>query len=137
MTCVGHLNKPSHFSVPYVHHVPGATMNIFSISHLTDLNYTVTFIASSCIVQDPRIGEIVGTGRSHNHLYYMYILTLPNPTASVTCLLNSKFTTCYLCHYRLGHPSLPRLRELPNTSSLGSFPMDTLSPVLVANGQNT
>lgn len=53
ITCVGHLNKPPQFSVSHVHHVPSSTMNIFSVSQLTALNYTVIFIVSSCVIQDP------------------------------------------------------------------------------------
>ena len=51
----------SNLSVPRVFHVPDLSYNLCSMVQLTELGYRLIFYFSGCIVQDPRIGQELGT----------------------------------------------------------------------------
>jgi hypothetical protein len=69
------------FTVPHVLHVPKLSMNLFSVSQLTDHNCTVSLDASSCSVQDRLTGKQIGTGRRLGGLYCMDQLHLSPSSA--------------------------------------------------------
>ena len=52
----------SNLSVPGVFNVPDLSYNLFSVGQLAELGYRIIFDYSGCIVQDPRMGQELGTG---------------------------------------------------------------------------
>ena len=55
------LVSTSNLSVPRVFHVPDLSYNLCSVGQLAELGYRLIFYYSGCIVQDPRMGQELGT----------------------------------------------------------------------------
>ena len=51
----------SNLSVPRVFHVLDLSYNLCSVGQLVELGYRLIFYYSGCIVQDPRMGQKLGT----------------------------------------------------------------------------
>ena len=77
---IGHLTT-SAFSVHDVSYVPRLSMNLMSVSQLTDFDCHVVFDRSSCCVQD-RSGAVIGVGRRYSGVYILESLRLPSTVAS-------------------------------------------------------
>jgi hypothetical protein len=64
----------SYFTVSNVSFVPQLSMNLMSISQLTDKNCFIGFDDTSCFVQDRRTQALLGTGHRHKSSSGLYIL---------------------------------------------------------------
>ena len=67
----------SNLSVPEVFNVPDLSYNLFSVGQLAKLGYRIIFDYSECIVQDPRMGQELGTGPRVGHMFPIDNLRLP------------------------------------------------------------
>ena len=75
----------SNLSVPRVFNVPNISYNLVFVGQLAELDYRITFNYSRCIVQDPRMGQELGTGPKVGRMFPMDNLRLP-PVAHVSIL---------------------------------------------------
>ena len=82
----------SNLSIPGVFNVPSLSYNLFSVGQLAELGYRITFDYSGCIVQDPRIGQELGTsprvGRmfSVDNLYLSHVVAVVVAISSIPSL---------------------------------------------------
>ena len=67
----------SNLSVPGVFNVLDLSYNLFFVGQLAELGYRIIFDYSRCIVQDPRMGQELGTGLRVGHMFPMDNLLLP------------------------------------------------------------
>jgi hypothetical protein len=115
----------SHFTVPNIFFVPELSMNLLSVDQIIDHSCFVGFDDSSCLVQDHRTGDVIGTGRhrkSAPRLYILDTLHLPSSTTSPAPVLStaSVFTPSFAqWHHRLGHLCGSRLSTLIKSGCLG------------------
>ena len=72
----------SNLSVPGVFNVPNLSYNLFFVRQLAKLGYRITFNYFGCIVQDPRMGQELGTGPRVGRMFPVDNLRLP-PVASI------------------------------------------------------
>ena len=68
--------------VPGVFHVPDLSYNLCSMGQLAKLGYRLIFYYSGCIVQDPRMGQELGTSPRVRRIFPVDNLHLP-PVALV------------------------------------------------------
>ena len=96
--------------------LPNFYFNLMSVSKLTRaLKCYISFFPNFCLFQDLMTKQIIGRGRKSGGLYILD-RTVPRPIAC------SGVTTPFETHCRLGHLSLPLLKELcPQFSSLLSL----------------
>ena len=64
-------------SVPEVFHVLDLSYNLCSVGQLAEIGYRLIFYYSGCIVQDPRMGQELGTGPRVRRMFPMNNLRLP------------------------------------------------------------
>ena len=67
----------SNLSVPGVFNVPDLSYNLFSVGQLAELGYRIIFDYSRCIMQDPKMGQELGTGPRVGRMYPVDNLRLP------------------------------------------------------------
>ena len=67
----------SNLSVSGVFNVPDLSYNLFSVGQLAELGYRIIFDYSGCIVQDPRMGQELGTGPRVGRMFPVENLRLP------------------------------------------------------------
>ena len=67
----------SNLSVPRVFNVLDLSYNLFSVGQLAKLGYRIIFDYSWCIVQDPRMGQKIGTGPKVGRMFPVDNLCLP------------------------------------------------------------
>ena len=72
----------SNLSVPGVFNVPNLSYNLFFVGQLAKLGYHITFNYSGYIVQDPRMGQELGTGPRVGRMFLVDNLCLP-PVAPI------------------------------------------------------
>ena len=85
--------------------LPNFSFNLMSVSKLTRaLKCYILFFPDFCLFQDLMTKQIIGRGRESGVLYIL------DPTVSklIAC---SGVTTSFETHCRLGHPSLPLLKN--------------------------
>ncbi|KAH7665923.1 RNA-directed DNA polymerase protein [Dioscorea alata] len=117
VSSTGHFSS-SAFSVPSVSHVPRLSMNLMSVSQLTDHNCQVIFYRTSCRVQD-HSGMVIGAGRRHNGVYVLDSLHLPSSTRLVhQC--HAAILSHHMWHHRLGHLCPTRMSSLVRLGVLGA-----------------
>jgi len=73
----------SNLSVPRVFNLPNLSYNFFSMGQLAELGYRITFDYYECTVQDPRIGQELGTSPRVGRMFPMDNFRLP-PIALVS-----------------------------------------------------
>ena len=61
-------------------------------------------------VQDPRTGQVLGTGRKIGRMFEVHDLKIPSQVVSTAATTTTSSPD--LWHARLGHPSLSRLQLL-------------------------
>ena len=84
VSSIGHFTTNS-FSVPSIFHVPRLSMNLMSVSQLTDFDCQVIFDRTSCRVQD-RSGVMIRVVRHHSGVYALESLCLLSfPAACLHC----------------------------------------------------
>ena len=87
---------------------------------LAELGYRLIFYYSGCIVQDPRMGQELGTGPRVRRMFPVDNLHLP-PIASVSVtVVVSSLPSLAFWHSRLGHASSSRVQQLASKDLLGS-----------------
>ena len=69
-------------------------------------------------VQDPRTGQVFGTGRKVGRMFEVHDLKISSQVVSAAAT-TATFSP-NLWHARLGHPSLSRLQLLASQADLGS-----------------
>ena len=111
----------SSLSVLDVFNVPNLSYNLFSVGQLADLGHRIVFDYSGCIVQDPRMGQELGTGPRVGRMFPVDNLHLPfvalvSVAAAATISSISSFG---LWHARLGHASSSRVQQLASRGLLG------------------
>jgi transposase InsO family protein len=132
---IGSVRTPN-MSFSDVYYIPSLTLSLASVSQLCDSGYSVTFSSTSCCVQDPHSGRLIGTGRRQGGLYVLDELRVSDTAASTSTFttdllssfrLNSSSSSFYLWHSRLGHVSASRLRYLVSTGALGKLQTSDIS----------
>ena len=106
-------------SVPGVFNVPDISYNLFSVRQLAELDYRIIFDYFGCIVQDPRMGQELGTSPRVGRMFPMDNLCLPLVSV-VTAATISSVPSLALWHARLGHASSSRVQQLAFRGLLGS-----------------
>jgi len=102
----GTINATPSLSLSSVLHLPQFSFNLISVSKLTRaLNCCISFFPDYCLFQDLMTNKTIGKGHESGGLYILDT-QVPKPIACSTAL--SPFDV----HCRLGHPSLPLLKQL-------------------------
>ena len=80
----------SNLSVPRVFNIPDLSYNLFSVEQLAKLGYHIIFDYFGCIMQDPRMGQELGTGPRVGRMFPMDNLRVPPVTpVSIVAALSS------------------------------------------------
>lgn len=86
--------------------VPSLLTIFFSVSTSSkSLNFSITFFLDHCLFQDLHSMKMNGVGKQQGGLYFLQ----PKATAANTLSESPNFG---VWHWRLGHPSIPRLQHL-------------------------
>ncbi|CAN1129341.1 Retrovirus-related Pol polyprotein from transposon TNT 1-94, partial [Linum perenne] len=96
-------------------HVPKIACNLLSIPKLTtESNCAVIFNSTHCLIQDLSSGEVIGSARMKEGLYYLEVAPLcDEKVQGMTCKRSSSLRSkIMLLHSRLGHPSFQYLKYL-------------------------
>lgn len=100
--------------------VPAFNYNLISISALTSsTSYQVSFTHTDCVIQDVSKEQHIGMGRRFGNFYILD----PSFSCNLSSSCNSA-VTANTWHYRLGHPSLDKLKLLSSPLSLKNFEHD-------------
>ncbi|KAG5555708.1 hypothetical protein RHGRI_006375 [Rhododendron griersonianum] len=84
--------------------VPSFHMNLLSVSQLTsDLNCSIQFFPTFCILQDLATKRMIGLGKQHKGLYYLVPLSEELSPSPASHHVSSPSDITW--HQRLGHPS--------------------------------
>jgi hypothetical protein len=78
---IGTIHTAS-LSVSDVFHVPKLSFNLLSVGQLCELGYRLIFDSSGVYVQDPQMGQTLGTGRRVGRLFELSSLHLSIPGVS-------------------------------------------------------
>ena len=118
------LVSTSNLFVPRVFHVLDLSYNLYYVGQLAKLGYRLIFYYSGCIVQDPRMGQELGTSPRIGRMFPMDNLYLPPVTpvsiATVVCSLPS----LALWHSHLSHAPSSRVQQLASKGLLGFVSKD-------------
>ncbi|XP_039123409.1 uncharacterized protein LOC120260029 [Dioscorea cayenensis subsp. rotundata] len=121
ISSTGHFSS-TFFSVPSISHVPHLSMNLMSVSQLTDYDCQVIFDRTSCCVQD-HSGTVIGAGRHHNGVYVLDTLHLSSSARHVhQC--HATILSHHMWHHLLGHLCHSHFSSLVR---LGVLEVDSLS----------
>ena len=101
----------SNLSVPGVFNVPDLSYSLFSVGQLAELGYRIIFDYFGCIVQDPRMGQELGTGPRVGRMFPVDNLRFPlvAPVSIAESAAVSSIPSLALWHARLGHASSSRV----------------------------
>ena len=128
--CIGNslgFVSTSNLSIPGVFHVPDLSYNLCSVGQLAELGYRLIFYYSRCIVQDPRMGQELGTGPGVGRMFPVDNLHLP-PVAPISVVAAtaavSSLPSLALWHFHFGHASSSRVQQLASRDLLGSVSKD-------------
>lgn len=130
---VSHIGnvRTSKLSLPNTLLVPKLSLNLFSVGQLCELGLDVHFSSRGCLVQDPKKGQILGTGCKEGRLFTLTSLNIPShPSHSILLDLCGTTVSSEVWHFRLGHVSFQRLNYLISSGVLGSVkhqPIDYVS----------
>ena len=115
----GILHPTKSLSLPSILFVPDSPFNLLSVSQLTKaLNCPITFDPTSCAFQDLKTKKMIGSGHEKDGLYYLDT----NKFVSSTFLALSATVSPLQWHFRLGHPSLAKLKSaIPALSHVPSL----------------
>ena len=97
----------SNLLVPRVFNVLDLSYNLLSMGQLAKLGYRIIFDYSGCIVQNPRMGQKLGTGPRVGHMFPVDNLRLPliAPVSVAAAAAISSIPSLALWHAHLGHAS--------------------------------
>uniref|UniRef100_A0A2N9E2L1 Reverse transcriptase Ty1/copia-type domain-containing protein n=1 Tax=Fagus sylvatica TaxID=28930 RepID=A0A2N9E2L1_FAGSY len=116
----------SKLSIFDVFHVPQLSYNLLSVGQLAELGYHIILDYYGCVVQDPRTGQELGTGRRIGRLFEISSLRLPATGVSTA---TSSSPSLSLWHSRLGHASSSRVQQLVSRGLLGPVSKDNFDCV--------
>lgn len=104
---IGQIRLNEYLLLNNVLYIPDFRLNLLSISHLTkDLGCRVMFDHSSCLIQDPIKGLMIGQGEEIANLYVMDgAFTMDHATLKTLPSINVVVDNS-LWHSRLGHPAM-------------------------------
>lgn len=108
--------------------VPQLALNLISVGQLCELGLDVCFSNSGCYVQDPKSGEILGTGRRVGRLFEAISLSV-SPKVQSKEPYAAVVVSQDIWHSRLGHISSSRLNSLISSGVLGSVQKEKLDCV--------
>ena len=91
---------------------------MLSIGQLGELGIDLLFTNHGVDVQDPRTGQVLGTGHKVGRMFEVHDLKIPSQVVSVAATTATPSPN--LWHACLGHPSLSRLQLLASQGHLGS-----------------
>ena len=97
----------SNLSVPRDFNVLDLSYNLFFVGQLAELGYHIIFDYSRCIVQDPRMGQELGTDPRVGRIFPVDNLHLPlvAPVSIAAAAAVYFVPSLALWHARLGHAS--------------------------------
>ena len=95
--------------VDHTYFVPTFSHNLLSAGQLCELGLYLYFFNSGCIIQDPQMGNINGTGHKVGHLFELESLHVP--PWSVVVASSSSHVSLSLWHSRLGHACFSKLQN--------------------------
>jgi hypothetical protein len=123
---VSHVDSIStpNLSVSDVFCVPKLHLNVLSVEQLTELGLNLFFSSCGCLVQDSRMGQIVGTARKVGWLFEL--TSLDFSSSSVSAPVVAAYASIKLWHSRLDHVSLPCIKTLVSRGLLGSISSSNL-----------
>jgi hypothetical protein len=116
----------SKLSISDVFHVPKLSYNLLSVGQLAELGYRIILDYFGCIMQDPRTGQELGTGRRIGRLFEIFSLRLP---VTVVSAATSSSPSLSLWHSLLGHASSSRVQQLVSRGLLGPVSKDNFDCV--------
>jgi len=102
----GTISSPS-LSLNDTFHIPKLSLNLLSVGQLCELGVDLLFTNHGVDVQDPRTGQVLGTGRKVGRMFEVHDLKIPSQVVSAAATTTTSSPD--LWHARLGHPSLSRL----------------------------
>ena len=88
------------------------------MGQLCELGVDLLFTNHGVDVQDPRMGQVLGTGRKVGRMFEVHDLKIPSQVVSTAATTTTSSPN--LWHARLGHPSLSCLQLLASQGHLGS-----------------
>ena len=89
---------------------------------LAKIGYRLIFYYSGCIVQDPRMGQKLGTGPRVRHMFLVVNLHFPPVTPisiATAAAVVSSLSYLALWHSHLGHAPSSRVQQLASKGLLG------------------
>ena len=102
----GTISSPS-LSLHDTFHIPKLSLNLLSVGQLCELGVDLLFTNHGVDVQDPRTGQVLGTGRKVSRMFEVQDLKIPSQVVSTAA--TTATSSPDLWHARLGHSSLSRL----------------------------
>ena len=116
----------SKLSISDVFYVPKLSYNLLSVGQLDELGYRIILDYFGCVVQDPRTGQELGTGRRIGRLFEISNLRLPATGVSAATSYSHSLS---LWHSRLEHASFSRVQQLVFKGLLGPVSKDNFDCV--------
>ena len=113
----GTISSPC-LSLSDIFHIPKLSLNLLSVGQLCELGIDLLFTNHGVDVQDPQIGQVLGTGRKVDCMFEVHDLKIPLQVVFVAATTATPSPD--LWHACLGHPSLSRLQLLASQGHLGS-----------------
>ncbi|XP_070037129.1 uncharacterized protein [Nicotiana tomentosiformis] len=128
-TAIGQASPLPSLPIDSALYVPNSPFNFIVVSRLAkSLKCAMLFLDDYIFIQKCSTGQIIGTGRESNGLYYLIIAKSHGLTS---CL---PYTTCPvtdspdLLHKRLGHPTIQN--QVPFSVMFPHLPLSSLPPCI-------
>ena len=86
-------------------HIPKLSLNLLYVGQLCELGVDLLFTNHDVDVQDPRTGQVLGTGRKVGCMFEVHDLKIPSQVVSAATTTTT--SSPYLWHARLSHPVAP------------------------------
>ena len=102
----GTISTPS-LSLSDTFHIPKLSLNLLSVGQLCELGVDILFTNHGVDVQDPWMGQVLGTGRKVGCMLEVHDLKILSQVVSAAVVTTTLSPD--LWHARLGHTSLSRL----------------------------
>ena len=113
----GTISSPC-LSLSNTFHTLKLSLNLLFVDQLCELGIDLLFTNHAVDVQDPQMGQVLGTGRKVDRMFEVHDLKIPSQVVSTTATTATPSPD--LWHARLGHPSLSCLQLLGFQGHLGS-----------------
>ena len=113
----GTISSPC-LSLSDTFHIPKLSLNLLFVGQLCELGIDLLFTNHGVDVQDPRMGQVLGTGCKVGRMFEVHDLKIPLQVVSTAA--TTTIPSPDLWHAHLGHPSLSHLQLLVSQGYLGS-----------------